>query len=352
MGWRFRKSINLGFGFRINLSKTGIGYSWGFPGYRVTKTANGGNRITYSIPGTGISYVEQSNKTQLETGDDKLITGETEIFKNIPIENIQKDDVILKKLNIARTINRLANLFIILSSLMIINVYFSIFLIIGVALKIWLNQTHKIGLYYEFDEKTRRMYNSLRETLIVLSNSRKIWQISSSTRVYNVKYNAGASKNISRNRAYITSKLPWYLKTNIEIFGLNLKREKIFFTPDRILVFKPFRKIFSCTYRDLYIGIDTTNFVETEKLQRDSEIVNYTWKYVNRDGGRDLRFSNNKKYSVCKYGEILFKSPNGINTSVEFSNSNFAERIRSNLVIFANTFNEILSYSKTMKGDN
>ena len=39
MGWRLRKSINLGFGFKINLSKSGIGYSWGFPGYRTTKLA-------------------------------------------------------------------------------------------------------------------------------------------------------------------------------------------------------------------------------------------------------------------------------------------------------------------------
>lgn len=28
MGFRYRKSINLGGGFRINLSKSGIGYSW------------------------------------------------------------------------------------------------------------------------------------------------------------------------------------------------------------------------------------------------------------------------------------------------------------------------------------
>ena len=28
MGWRYRKSINLGCGFRINLSKSGIGYSY------------------------------------------------------------------------------------------------------------------------------------------------------------------------------------------------------------------------------------------------------------------------------------------------------------------------------------
>ena len=55
MGFRYRKSINLGGGFRINLSKSGVGYSWGTKGYRITKTASGKTRSTYSIPGTGIS---------------------------------------------------------------------------------------------------------------------------------------------------------------------------------------------------------------------------------------------------------------------------------------------------------
>ena len=59
MGFRFRKSINIG-GFRINLSKTGIGYSFGFPGMRVTKLANGRNKLTFSIPGTGISHVTET----------------------------------------------------------------------------------------------------------------------------------------------------------------------------------------------------------------------------------------------------------------------------------------------------
>ena len=34
MGFGFRKSIDLGGGFRINLSKSGVGYSWGVKGYR------------------------------------------------------------------------------------------------------------------------------------------------------------------------------------------------------------------------------------------------------------------------------------------------------------------------------
>lgn len=58
MGWRYRKSLNLG-PLRINFSKSGVGYSVGGKGYRVTKTAKGTIRQTSSIPGTGLSYVTE-----------------------------------------------------------------------------------------------------------------------------------------------------------------------------------------------------------------------------------------------------------------------------------------------------
>lgn len=60
MGFRFRKSIPIGKHFRINLSKSGVGYSCGVKGARFTKTANGKNRTTLSVPGTGISYTTES----------------------------------------------------------------------------------------------------------------------------------------------------------------------------------------------------------------------------------------------------------------------------------------------------
>lgn len=67
MGFRFRKSINLGGGFRVNLSKSGVGYSWGTKGVRFTKTATGKRRTTLSVPGTGISYVSESGKKNRST---------------------------------------------------------------------------------------------------------------------------------------------------------------------------------------------------------------------------------------------------------------------------------------------
>lgn len=58
MGLRYRKSVKLG-PFRINFSKSGVGWSVGNKWARYTKKANGGIRVTRTIPGTGISYVEE-----------------------------------------------------------------------------------------------------------------------------------------------------------------------------------------------------------------------------------------------------------------------------------------------------
>ena len=57
MGWRYRKSVKAG-PFRLNFSKSGMGYSVGSKRYRVTKTANGTVRETVTLPG-GLSHVTE-----------------------------------------------------------------------------------------------------------------------------------------------------------------------------------------------------------------------------------------------------------------------------------------------------
>lgn len=133
MGWRYRKSINLGGGFRINLSKSGIGYSWGVPGYRITKKANGKTRKTYSIPGTGISYVENDRNNKFQGNSQninydyntKLITGDTTYYRNTNLDRMGQNDEILMQINKVKNINTIANVCI--ASI--------VFLFIGVILK-------------------------------------------------------------------------------------------------------------------------------------------------------------------------------------------------------------------------
>ena len=67
MGMRLRKSIKVGKNSRINLSKSGVGFSTGTKGFRVAKKAGGGTRTSLSIPGTGISYVKDSRKKSVDS---------------------------------------------------------------------------------------------------------------------------------------------------------------------------------------------------------------------------------------------------------------------------------------------
>ncbi len=64
MGFRLRKSISIGKFIRVNFSKSGIGYSVGVPGARLSRSAKGDTKTTYSIPGTGISYTPDKPKNK------------------------------------------------------------------------------------------------------------------------------------------------------------------------------------------------------------------------------------------------------------------------------------------------
>ncbi|MBR2888803.1 MAG: DUF4236 domain-containing protein [Oscillospiraceae bacterium] len=65
MGLRFRKSFNIG-PLRINISKSGIGFSLGVKGFRVSRSAKGKMTATASLPGTGLSYVQDLDKESIE----------------------------------------------------------------------------------------------------------------------------------------------------------------------------------------------------------------------------------------------------------------------------------------------
>lgn len=61
MGLRFRKSISLGKGLRLNLSKSGLGISGGIRGFRVGVNSRG-SYMSAGIPGTGIYTMHQLGK--------------------------------------------------------------------------------------------------------------------------------------------------------------------------------------------------------------------------------------------------------------------------------------------------
>jgi tetratricopeptide (TPR) repeat protein len=60
MGFRVYKSVKLGKGVRLNLSKTGVGISAGVPGARYSVHSSGRTVKTVGVPGTGVYYRKDS----------------------------------------------------------------------------------------------------------------------------------------------------------------------------------------------------------------------------------------------------------------------------------------------------
>lgn len=61
MGLKFRKSISLGGGVKLNINNKSIGVSAGIKGARVSINSKGRRTTSIDIPGTGVSYVSTSS---------------------------------------------------------------------------------------------------------------------------------------------------------------------------------------------------------------------------------------------------------------------------------------------------
>ncbi len=68
MAFRFRKSIKLFPGLKINFSKKGASLSLGAKGASVNLSAKGA-RATVGVPGTGMSYSESISAASIRNGD-------------------------------------------------------------------------------------------------------------------------------------------------------------------------------------------------------------------------------------------------------------------------------------------
>ena len=73
---RFRKSIRICKGVRLNVGKTGVSISAGIPGFRKTIHTTGRVTTSVGIPGSGLYYVDTKNIKKKETSEAKKLSGQ------------------------------------------------------------------------------------------------------------------------------------------------------------------------------------------------------------------------------------------------------------------------------------
>jgi len=94
MGFRFRKSIKLGKGVKLNLNKKSFGVSVGGKGAHLSVNSKGRKSATVGIPGTGLSYTTRSqSKKKSSSGQSKKRSTYSDnsgtAYTQIPVPNVQ-----------------------------------------------------------------------------------------------------------------------------------------------------------------------------------------------------------------------------------------------------------------------
>lgn len=334
MGFRYRKSINLGGGFRINLSKSGIGYSWGVKGYRVTKTAKGTTRRTASIPGTGISYVHETGKNNRGSSG----RGNSAYQQPVqPIDNNHYDTQnIVNNVATAMVSEGLEDMLasaskaIKLNKLSTVGLWITVILGFGfpvifffaaafLAMKIYVKTKGSIDLDYSIDDDQQAVVDERMNPMIKITECAKVWRIMQTSKVIDRKYASGASNTVNRTACKATTKAPFPFKANLQVASFKAGKETLLFLPDKLFILQG-SKIGALNYSDIDSNAHTTRFIESEGVPRDSQVVGQTWKYVNKSGGPDRRFKDNRQYPICLYGELELASTSGLNTVIMYSN--------------------------------
>jgi len=317
MGLRYRKSINLGGGFRVNLSKSGIGYSWGVKGYRVTKTAKGSVRKTASIPGTGIGYVTESSGKQRSANNHAANTNsvvnndvsDVKVINAAHIDNMKPAEYS----DLFSAVKRLITVYTVSLILGIILIFINPFIaLIPICFCAWLMLKKGINLDYDFDEYALEKWNRENAAWHNLENCQKLWYVSM-TATTKGKSNAGAEQGAQLEQAKIGKKLPWFLKTDLKPVIIDIKKKKLIFMPDRILVLEG-TKLGAVSYADIDFKFGIQPYAGEIGAPKETEIMEYRWLKVNKDGSPDKRFKGNRQIPVYKLGALYMTSDSGLNT--------------------------------------
>ena len=327
MGFRYRKSINLGGGFRVNLSKNGIGYSWGVKGYRITKTADGRTRQTVSIPGTGISYVEEHGKRQGTRGqqaqpDPYAGYSDAQRVTSADANSLRSPEYgkLFKHIKLVRL---LVTLFVILAILAVAVPPLCVVLLILLAV---LLIRGRYSITYEFDETEQQRWDEVSAAWRAVASSKSLQEVTLIAKSKKSRTSGGIENAVDTVKITAGKSLPWYLKTNITPVVFKLKEQQLAIMPDCLLIFGK-KQFGALDYRDVKFDISAFGFLEGGPAPSDSEVVKMVWAYTNNDGSPDRRYANNKQYPVMKYGKIVITSPNGLNVQILCSNESASDAL-------------------------
>lgn len=339
MGLTFAKSVRFG-AVRFNFSGSGIGMSVGIPGLRIgtgprgayisggvggfryRRSLNAAPRATparlQSEPGVPVPVQEEGPTPTI------ISTQEHDTLSVLQLTDSDSDGL-LQSMNEQRGKTPLwpfvaGGLFFLWFPLTsatknwpgFVHLLFAMMLSAVTGWVYWRDKMRKLTvLFFEPDAATSEHFEGLCEALSSAAGMHKLKAVVSTSQYADRKYSAGASEGLRFSSASLLLGQGPGVVANVQVPVVKTGRTTLAFYPDRVLAFQG-GSVGAISYDALQAQEERTRFVESESVPRDANVIDHTWQYVNRSGGPDRRFKNNRQLPVCAYTQLNLSTRTGL----------------------------------------
>jgi hypothetical protein len=173
---------------------------------------------------------------------------------------------------------------------------------------------------YHLTEGATEQLKGFREAISVLSKSQAVWR--GEPRRTPLEWSRHEPR---RHKAFIRRSDAPFIKTNVDVWGIDLGGPEMFFFPDRLLMWES-KRYSAYPYESIEVRSDRKDFTEWSGAPRDAEIVSRVWQHSRVNGGPDRRFARNRSFPVAAYGTLTFKADPGLDILLYVSNRQLASR--------------------------
>ena len=364
MGLRFRRSVRLFPGVRLNFSASGVSTSIGVRGASVTVGARG-TYANVGLPGTGLSYRTRLDtvsarpaaparqapsaklRAPIQTSGVAALAGTEVDIKSADVTTLTSPGLDgLKQLIIEATERRAdlrgeqvrnkatlaeASRSLAWAELPILRLFTgpSIPKLVEQANqaseRLSETQAYLEGCFVEvdfsIDHAAWLSYEELCRAFDQVSLSDGIWDITTIAGVDRVTTRSAASTALNRVPVKFGFEDSDLIRSKFRAMRLqSAEGRDLRLYPGFAMMLGEKQEFALIEHKELDCRIAPLNFIEEDAVPRDAEQIGAVWKKSNKDGSPDKRFNNNYQIPLLKYAGLSFSSPTGIREVYQVSN--------------------------------
>jgi hypothetical protein len=334
MAWTYKKHIKIIPGVHLNISRKGISTNIGVRGANITfehgGAVSGRQRITHTptmvAPRGDIFSVAPTEITNqdMQAVKDTILSAHQQ--RKELRQDLDKIGLALKGSKTQLTIS-----YVLLYGLIIKSVSQ------GIKAKIASQQQaideikeelekSRMGLDITFDDELLRKYELVTASFRKLSQSNKIWDVTSAVDENRRVTRSAASTLVTKTEVRIGVKAIDDILSNFEpLWFKNANGADLYFYPGFIIMYDSRERFGIIDLKELLFDFAPVRFIEAGIVPVDTKIIDQTWHKVNKNGAPDKRFRDNFQIPIVRYGRISLRTKAGVHEQYEFSNYESAE---------------------------